>query len=515
MSQTLEAQLANLSIKEKDVANSIFTHCMQETLHEIWAKDNPQIESIRIAERKKVSSIKKSELVTAILLGVNNTAAQCLVERLTKQQVRELCATAPIVHKINYTKKDGSPKDIPLVVLQKRLRQMVTVKSPFTQGLDDENTPPGTQHFYLGDFFDKFHAKNTELLKDLCTTFDIQVSASAKNSELRQALVDGLNLSGLYVFLEGLSMDLLRDVAENNGFEDVDSVTSKSRLIEALLTGKMPEPKVLNKAPKSKGKKRSIGNSDKHGLQQHYTAKRLLEYCQDHNLKSSGNKAQLIDRIIAWRNCETEDGKRKYERKTPYEGKPKSSRKSKKEESDDDSVEEESDEEVVEKKSRKSSKKNRRSESKSEKVVEEEEEVVEKASEKSKKSPKIQSEEKVEEKPEAAKELPEEKAENSDVEEAANRKILRAPADYEIAELRAYCKKFDIDVEKKGKRATKEEYVSAIQTTVTSADPEDLVLLDVEVLRKHCVDNKLGKKVEKASKEQLIKWIEEAPEEDD
>eukprot|EP01088_Endostelium_zonatum_P011273 TRINITY_DN2528_c0_g2_i1.p1 TRINITY_DN2528_c0_g2~~TRINITY_DN2528_c0_g2_i1.p1 ORF type:complete len:488 (-),score=157.81 TRINITY_DN2528_c0_g2_i1:43-1506(-) len=486
MSQTLEAQLASLSIKEKDVAQSIFNHCMQETLHEIWAVDNPRMEENRIAEGKKAGKMRKSDLVTALLLGVNNTAARCFVERLTKKQIVLVCDGAPIVHKINYTNKDGTPKDIPLIVLQKRLREVITVKSPFTQQLDDENTPPGTQHYYIGDFFDKFHAKNTSLLKDLCSTFDIEVSSSAKNSELRQALVDGLLLSGLYVFLEGLSMALLRDVAENNGFDDVDSVTSKSRLIEALLTGKMPEPKVVNKAPTKKeiGRKRSIANSDKYGLQQHYTAARLVKYCQEHNLKSSGSKAQLIERIIAWSKCETDEGRSKYERKTPYEPKAKSSKskskKSTKEESDSESnSSSEEEEEVVSK-----TKKNRKSTSK---ATEE---------------PATPKQEKQEVQAEPAEEEEEDK----------NRNILRNPESFEIDELRAYCEEFEITVTKKGKRATKEEYVHIIKNTVTSADEADLILFDVEGLRKHCEKNKLGKKLSKASKEDLIKWISEAPE---
>eukprot|EP01088_Endostelium_zonatum_P011274 TRINITY_DN2528_c0_g2_i2.p1 TRINITY_DN2528_c0_g2~~TRINITY_DN2528_c0_g2_i2.p1 ORF type:complete len:490 (-),score=164.16 TRINITY_DN2528_c0_g2_i2:122-1591(-) len=487
MSQTLEAQLASLSIKEKDVAQSIFNHCMQETLHEIWAVDNPRMEENRIAEGKKAGKMRKSDLVTALLLGVNNTAARCFVERLTKKQIVLVCDGAPIVHKINYTNKDGTPKDIPLIVLQKRLREVITVKSPFTQQLDDENTPPGTQHYYIGDFFDKFHAKNTSLLKDLCSTFDIEVSSSAKNSELRQALVDGLLLSGLYVFLEGLSMALLRDVAENNGFDDVDSVTSKSRLIEALLTGKMPEPKVVNKAPTKKeiGRKRSIANSDKYGLQQHYTAARLVKYCQEHNLKSSGSKAQLIERIISWKNCETAEGKRKYERKTPYEPKAKSSKskKSAKKESDSESnSSSEEEEEVVSK-----TKKNRKSTSK--------------AAEEPAASPKQEKQEKQEVQDEPAEEEEEEK----------NRKILRDPESFEIDDLRAYCEEFEITVTKKGKRATKEEYIHCIKNTVTSADEADLVLFNVEVLRKHCEENKLGKKLSKATKEELIKLIADAP----
>eukprot|EP01088_Endostelium_zonatum_P018702 TRINITY_DN6085_c0_g1_i1.p1 TRINITY_DN6085_c0_g1~~TRINITY_DN6085_c0_g1_i1.p1 ORF type:complete len:123 (+),score=34.75 TRINITY_DN6085_c0_g1_i1:213-581(+) len=119
MSQTLEAQLAGLSIsKDKDVARSIFKQCMQETLHEIWAADNPKMEENRLAEGKKGAKLRKADLVEAVLLGVNNTTAIIMVERLTKKQIQLICEPVPIVHKINYENKDGTKRDIPMIVLQ-------------------------------------------------------------------------------------------------------------------------------------------------------------------------------------------------------------------------------------------------------------------------------------------------------------------------------------------------------------------------------------------------------------
>jgi len=363
--QTLEAKIAELSISDKNITKSIFKSCSAETLHKIWAADNKELEDIRLAKNGRLP--QKDKLIDALMLGVNNTAALCLIERIRKEVLTRLCEPVPIVHKINYTNKDGSKKAVPLLVLQKRLREILTVTSPVsTKHFNTENKDPNAVKTYsLGEFFDKFHAKNTELLTELCEVFDIEVPKDAKNAQLRAAVVDGLLLSGLWTFLGSLNIETLRQVAKENGIRKSKEVASKSRLINALLTGELPDAKEDNRPRNAEevGPKVTISKCDKYQLQQHYYISELIDYCHEHQIKASGSKKELIDRIVAWGKADA-NGKGKYESTTPYEPRKKSSKskksssdkkssskKSKKESSESS---ESSEEEVADKKSKKS-----------------------------------------------------------------------------------------------------------------------------------------------------------------
>jgi len=537
--QTLEAKIAELSISDKNITKSIFKSCSAETLHKIWAADNKELEDIRLAKNGRLP--QKDKLIDALMLGVNNTAALCLIERIRKEVLTRLCEPVPIVHKINYTNKDGSKKAVPLLVLQKRLREILTVTSPVsTKHFNTENKDPNAVKTYsLGEFFDKFHAKNTELLTKLCEVFDIEVPKDAKNAQLRAAVVDGLLLSGLWTFLGSLNIETLRQVAKENGIRKSKEVASKSRLINALLTGELPDAKEDNRPRNAEevGPKVTISKCDKYQLQQHYYISELIDYCHEHQIKASGSKKELIDRIVAWGKADA-NGKGKYESTTPYEPRKKSSKskksssdkkssskKSKKESSESS---ESSEEEVADKKSKKSesgkkSSSDKKSSSKdkkkeADKDAVEEDDKPEKKSGKTKEAPAAEPAEtpKAAEAPKAAvpaaadpsEDLPaeeeEEEEENADeISDFANN-----PESKTIQELAEFCRKFTIDLPEKDK-LKKADYVAAINNTVLLLDGEDLKKYDVEVLRKYALASKYGTESElkEMSKNKLAKLI--------
>jgi len=109
-------------------------------------------------------------------------------------------------------------------------------------------------------------------------------------------------------------LKVLQDVAIKEGLTK-KPVASRDRIVEGLLTNKLPEKRVVandDDPPTLKeiGKKKPISKSDFWQMWQHYNLSVIVEYCRENNIKASGTKKEVIERILAWREADKENRKK-------------------------------------------------------------------------------------------------------------------------------------------------------------------------------------------------------------
>jgi len=169
----------------------------------------------------------------------------------------------------------------------------------------------------MSSFMHTFFDKDREFVLELLDTFDIEFDESAKTPALVDILNTQIAFMGLHSYLESVSLSVLQDVAiKENLTKKV--VTSRDRLVEGLLTNKIPEKRVVSNGDddmptlKEIGSKKSIPKSDYWQMWQHYNLVDIVEYCKKNHIKSSGTKKEVIERILAWREADKEN-KKKFE----------------------------------------------------------------------------------------------------------------------------------------------------------------------------------------------------------
>jgi len=477
----------------------------------LWRADNPDAAEDLRAQKK---TPKKSMITASLLAAINEASAKSVLTRLTHAQLEHMAKPAPIQHKQNYVKKDGTAKYIPVPVYEKRLTELVTGKD-----------------YDMCSFLHAFFDKDREYVIDLLDTFEIEFDEAAKTKDLVDTLNTQVGNMGLHSYLESVPLDVLQDVAIKEKLTK-KVVTSRDRIVEGLLTNKLPEKRVVATGEddmptlKEIGSKKSISKSDYWGMWQHYNLVNIVEYCKKNNIKSSGTKKEVIERIIEWREADKEN-KKKFEVKEEVlarvaarksslasekkkQSKKSSEKKEKKEkkkilESDEEDEEEEEKEEVVkpkkevvkkvEKEEPKVVKKNEKKEEPKEKVVkktekkEEPKEKVVKKTEK-KEEPKVvvkenkKTSEVMEEDEEEDEEEVEEKEEKEEkglksldsVDEDEQVDVIKNPENYTLATLIKLCEFNTLTVPDSVK--TREDYIKLINSTVLDLDNLDRYSLE-------------------------------------
>lgn len=153
----------------------------------------------------------------------------------------------------------------------------------------------------------------TESLKKYLDTCDIDTlkvfsgalmieDLPAKATAAREVILSTVTAMGVESFLRPCDHKLLKKICKASKLHVTEEHT-KQQLVEAFLTGKVPkadkkEPKKVVKPHKEKQEiKAGISKEDLH---QHYNLTDLQDWCKDHKVKSSGNKKEIIKRIIAF-----------------------------------------------------------------------------------------------------------------------------------------------------------------------------------------------------------------------
>jgi hypothetical protein len=282
---SLTAKLQALKIDDP-TPKTILSGFKDTSLFAVWSVDNPDL---AIELKKKGDIPTKSKMIKALTTSIREASAKAFIQPLGHAQLDKLLAPANITHKQEYTTRP------PIPVLSKRLFEQFT----------RDNDLPGylTAHF-SGDL---------DFLKELAGVFDLTVEKKSDSAAVIRLIDDHVNLLGVHSYFSSIPVRILSDVAIAEKISK-NPVTSAERLVAGLMSGQLPEPKKTNPSDmptlEEIGDRKKIPKSDKWGLWQHYNLAELVKYCKDNDIKTSGTKWEVIDRIIAWREADKENKKK-------------------------------------------------------------------------------------------------------------------------------------------------------------------------------------------------------------
>jgi len=259
-------RLSNISLEDSFTINSVLQNIPTKALTELYLADNHGVE--------RNESWKKNDLKKLITPAITSAATKYVVERMTTEQLA--AAVAPL--KINHTKKRNNPNS--RKVLSKRLTENLM------------NTG-------LTEFFEQY--AETPLLTGIAGSLELQ-PASSKAALVKQ-IADAADAEGLRLYLESFSEEVLRDVAFDMKLErDPLALNSRQVLVECILHNhEIPEKEHVKEVIKVSKTKPELKKGVKYqDVFQHYTVEELHDWAKKNGLKTTGNKPDLIKRILAF-----------------------------------------------------------------------------------------------------------------------------------------------------------------------------------------------------------------------
>ncbi|KAM9964266.1 hypothetical protein ACTFIW_004022 [Dictyostelium discoideum] len=132
---------------------------------------------------------------------------------------------------------------------------------------------------------------------------DAQIFHSMTSSKIPSKIVEELTLVGLEIFLFTVQAKVLSEICAELKY-DVQS-NNPTLMVTSILMGAVPPKKETQpkKITFSKTKPRSLKKGlTYHDIFQHFYVDELSEYCRKHGMKVSGNKKDLINRILRFLN---------------------------------------------------------------------------------------------------------------------------------------------------------------------------------------------------------------------
>jgi len=470
---SITAKLQALKIEDSSPKN-ILSELKDASLLSLWTIDNQEL-ALELTKKKKVP--KRSVVIKTLTTYIREAAVKSFLQPLTHDQLDKLLAPAGIKHKQEYTTRP------PMKVLNKRLYEQLT-----------------QQHDLL-DYFTNHFNDDLTFLKEIAAMFELSVDKKADSGAVIQLIVDFVNLQGTHAYLSSIPVHTLSEIAVDERIAKTN-VQSADRLVAGIMSRKLPEAKQpaapLPDMPSLKeiGKKKPIPKSDYWGMWQHYNLTQLLKYCRANDIKTTGTKHEVIERILAWREADKENKKqfmvsevtkqRLAQRKSTTKKVKSTKQSSSKKDLESDSSEEDEPEPPKEKKkSSPSTEKSKPTEAPKKK--EEPKEVV---------APKNVPAPAESSKDDEGEEAEEEEEDDEDM------KIIDDPSKFSLTELRDFCKRQDLKV--KGK--SKADIVTLINNTVLDMGKLDRYSRDA--LLEYCKEQDIAFKGE-PTKDDLIKIVAE------
>ena len=124
---------------------------------------------------------------------------------------------------------------------------------------------------------------------------------------MKETVKQQIYLYGETVVFHRLTVNQLRTICDDMHIEGAENTASKRILIEAITTGTEIPARAAPKRTKIT-KKKSIEKATEYlELFQHYKASDLESWCKDNGLKTSGTKKVLCERILAYKDGDTEN----------------------------------------------------------------------------------------------------------------------------------------------------------------------------------------------------------------
>ena len=245
------------------------------------------------------------------------------------------------------------------------------------------------------------------VLKTFAHILRIKDAQKLSVKALRPAIDNEISVTGLITLFENLNIPLLKKCCEELEIENYEGVSAKSVLVKAIVFDvPIAAPEKKKKKAVRVGAKKSIEKCNEYEqLFQHYTLEQLVDWCKERDVKTSGTKKVVINRILAYNDGDRENTmvdasnrspKQTKKSDTKEKSKPKkaklpskqSEEKSAEEEDEaDEDVEEAPKEKATKKKvqTKKANKKNTKKAAEDEEKSAEEEEAIKEVKEKEKK----------------------------------------------------------------------------------------------------------------------------------
>jgi len=159
---------------------------------------------------------------------------------------------------------------------------------------------------------------DTSSLASLFDDLELDKPSNPTNKKYAEALLKEADSIGVENTLSSLNITQLKVIADSLKIA-VDS-SSVNVLIDCIKDGQSYKKDKKEKVEPSKKKPEIKKGITKVDLQQHFYREELITYCKDNNLVTSGNKRQLIDRIINHFDGKALAGKKR--KASPSKGRP-------------------------------------------------------------------------------------------------------------------------------------------------------------------------------------------------
>eukprot|EP01123_Difflugia_compressa_P010346 TRINITY_DN3770_c0_g1_i1.p1 TRINITY_DN3770_c0_g1~~TRINITY_DN3770_c0_g1_i1.p1 ORF type:complete len:301 (+),score=49.96 TRINITY_DN3770_c0_g1_i1:164-1066(+) len=145
------------------------------------------------------------------------------------------------------------------------------------------------------EFFSEIKKSDLRILLD-----ELDEEIPSSRDEYVDALLDTIERFGLQNLFSSFNEKKLKLMIEECGL--VVSSTSKDIMIDCLLNQEdwKPSKKKVKPEKVSKKKPKIKNGITKADLQSHYYRDELYDYCREHDLNTTGNKKDFINRILAY-----------------------------------------------------------------------------------------------------------------------------------------------------------------------------------------------------------------------
>eukprot|EP01114_Cavostelium_apophysatum_P006484 TRINITY_DN1780_c0_g2_i1.p2 TRINITY_DN1780_c0_g2~~TRINITY_DN1780_c0_g2_i1.p2 ORF type:complete len:298 (+),score=96.84 TRINITY_DN1780_c0_g2_i1:1710-2603(+) len=253
------------------------------------------LKNVSVSHLEKIVEVEKiyvrkdaarTHLVDAISEEVNTIGVKHLTMMLKKTQLSEICASLGI-------EAESKP------VLQKRLYEAIV-----KQG--------------ASDFFGALDKKSLQVIM---AAMGEDTAVDAKKSAKR--LADLIEILGSEVFFARFEVPFLKELMRDMELE-TNSVASKNSLVRAIIdqtdAEKATRPNTEIKF--SKSKKEIAKGITYQDIFQWYKVEEVRDWCRDNELKVSGTKPELINRVLAFLDGDKENTMSSQPKKSEETEKP-------------------------------------------------------------------------------------------------------------------------------------------------------------------------------------------------
>ena len=147
------------------------------------------------------------------------------------------------------------------------------------------------------------------VLKTFAHILRIKDAQKLSVKALRPAIDNEISVTGLITLFENLNIPLLKKCCEELEIENYEGVSAKSVLVKAIVFDvPIAAPEKKKKKAVRVGAKKSIEKCNEYEqLFQHYTLEQLVDWCKERDVKTSGTKKVVINRILAYNDGDREN----------------------------------------------------------------------------------------------------------------------------------------------------------------------------------------------------------------